>query len=103
MAESFFVSLGFAKLPQRFFENSLIERQPGTKPVCFPSSFDLGQGDVRIKMPCMQVSQSDFITVHHEMGHIQYYLSYRHLPLEFRTAAHPGFHEAVGDAISLSV
>ena len=51
----------------------------------------------------MQVSQSDFITVHHEMGHIQYYLSYQNLPLEFRTAAHPGFHEAVGDAISLSV
>ena len=54
-------------------------------------------------MPCMGVSQSDFITVHHEMGHIEYYLMYKHQPSEFRTGANPGFHEAVGDTISLSV
>lgn len=54
-------------------------------------------------MPCMGVSQSDLITVHHEMGHIEYYLAYKDQPVEFRTGANPGFHEAVGDTITLSV
>ena len=33
---------------------------------------------------------NDFITVHHEMGHIQYFLQYKHLPLVFRAGANPG-------------
>ena len=54
-------------------------------------------------MPCMGVSQEDMITVHHEMGHIEYYLLYQNQPVEFRTGANAGFHEAVGDTIALSV
>lgn len=42
-------------------------------------------------------------TVHHEMGHIQYYLQYKHHPVGFRRGANPGFHEAIGDVLSLSV
>lgn len=37
------------------------------------------------------------------MGHIQYYLQYKDLPVIYRGGANPGFHEAVGDVISLSV
>lgn len=33
---------------------------------------------------------TDLITVHHEMGHIQYDLQYKHLPLVFRGGANPG-------------
>lgn len=42
-------------------------------------------------------------TVHHEMGHIQYYLQYKDQPVGFRRGANPGFHEAIGDVLSLSV
>lgn len=42
-------------------------------------------------------------TVHHEMGHIQYYLQYKNQPVGFRRGANPGFHEAIGDVLSLSV
>lgn len=42
-------------------------------------------------------------TVHHEMGHIQYYLQYKDQPVSFRSGANPGFHEAIGDVLSLSV
>lgn len=42
-------------------------------------------------------------TVHHEMGHIQYYLQYKDQPVSFRKGANPGFHEAIGDVLSLSV
>lgn len=51
----------------------------------------------------MSVAQQDLITVHHEMGHAEYYLLYKDQPVEFRTGANPGFHEAVGDTIALSV
>lgn len=52
---------------------------------------------------CTEVNMEDFITVHHEMGHIQYYLLYKDQPITFRGGANPGFHEAVGDTIALSV
>lgn len=45
----------------------------------------------------------DFVTVHHEMGHIQYYIQYKDLPPPLHQGANPGFHEAVGDTIALSV
>lgn len=37
------------------------------------------------------------------MGHIQYFILYKDQPLTLRTGANPGFHEAVGDTIALSV
>lgn len=45
----------------------------------------------------------DLITVHHEMGHVQYFLQYMDQPISFRDGANPGFHEAVGDVMALSV
>lgn len=32
----------------------------------------------------------DFVTVHHEMGHIQYYLQYKDQLYPYRTGANPG-------------
>lgn len=52
---------------------------------------------------CTKVNQEDFITIHHEMGHIQYFILYKDQPIVFRTGANPGFHEAIGDTIALSV
>jgi autotransporter strand-loop-strand O-heptosyltransferase len=37
------------------------------------------------------------------MGHIQYYIQYKHLPYEFRSGANSGFHEAIGDTLALAV
>lgn len=37
------------------------------------------------------------------MGHIQYYQNYAHQPAVYRDGANPGFHEAIGDLIALSV
>lgn len=42
-------------------------------------------------------------TVHHEMGHVQYYLQYKDLHVSLRRGANPGFHEAIGDVLALSV
>ncbi|KAG8262978.1 hypothetical protein J6590_042780 [Homalodisca vitripennis] len=52
---------------------------------------------------CTEVTMEGLLTTHHEMTHIQYYLQYAHLPYLFRDGANPGFHEAVSEAIGLSV
>lgn len=55
----------------------------------------------RIKM-CTKITMDDFLTVHHEMGHNQYQMAYRKLPYLLRDGANEGFHEAVGEIMSLS-
>ena len=55
-------------------------------------------------MMCTKISMDDFYTVHHEMGHIEYYMAYREgQPFCYRDAPTSGFHEAIGDSIALSV
>lgn len=56
----------------------------------------------RIKQ-CTRVTMDQLSTVHHEMGHIQYYLQYKDQPVSLRQGANPGFHEAIGDVMALSV
>lgn len=52
---------------------------------------------------CTNIDFDDFITIHHEMGHILYYMLYRDQPFILRGGANPAFHEAIGDTIALSV
>ena len=49
------------------------------------------------------INMKEFVTIHHEMGHIQYYLQYKDQPHIYRGGANPGFHEAIGDTLALSV
>nr|Q10715.1 RecName: Full=Angiotensin-converting enzyme; AltName: Full=Dipeptidyl carboxypeptidase I; AltName: Full=Kininase II; Flags: Precursor [Haematobia irritans exigua]AAA70427.1 angiotensin converting enzyme [Haematobia irritans exigua]prf//2210282A angiotensin-converting enzyme [Haematobia irritans exigua] len=104
MGDDFFQSMGLKKLPQEFWDKSILEKpDDGRDLVCHASAWDFYlTDDVRIKQ-CTRVTQDQFFTVHHEMGHIQYFLQYQHQPFVYRTGANPGFHEAVGDVLSLSV
>uniref|UniRef100_T1J0B9 Angiotensin-converting enzyme n=1 Tax=Strigamia maritima TaxID=126957 RepID=T1J0B9_STRMM len=105
MSEDFYTSLGLEPLPQSFFEKSMLERPKDVnhKVICHGQAWDFCDGkDFRIKM-CTQVNMEDFIVIHHEMGHIQYFQQYKNLPFVFRTGANSGFHEAVGDVMALSV
>ncbi|XP_040324140.1 angiotensin-converting enzyme 2 isoform X2 [Herpailurus yagouaroundi] len=101
-AEKFFVSVGLPNMTQGFWENSMLT-EPGNsrKVVCHPTAWDLGKGDFRIKM-CTKVMMDDFLTAHHEMGHIQYDMAYAVQPFLLRNGANEGFHEAVGEIMSLS-
>ncbi|KAI5939323.1 angiotensin-converting enzyme 2 [Manis javanica] len=101
-AEKFFVSVGLPKMTQTFWENSMLtEPGDGRKVVCHPTAWDLGKHDFRIKM-CTKVTMDDFLTAHHEMGHIQYDMAYAMQPYLLRNGANEGFHEAVGEIMSLS-
>ena len=101
--ERFYTSLGFAKLPQTFFERSLFVRPKDREVVCHASAWDIDYAeDLRIKM-CIEPTAEDFTTIHHELGHNFYQRAYKDLPALFRDSANDGFHEAIGDTIALSV
>ena len=101
--ETFFTSLGFDPLPDTFWERSLFTKPRDRDVVCHASAWDMGDGeDYRIKM-CIEPTAEMFETIHHELGHNFYQRAYRDQPPLFRGGANPGFHEAIGDAISLSI
>jgi len=103
MGESFFTSLGFDSLPKTFWERSLFTRPRDRDVVCHASSWDVTwSDDLRLKV-CIQPTEEDLITLHHELGHSFYFQSYYKLPMLFQSGANDGFHEAIGDTIALSV
>ncbi len=101
--ERFFTSLGFESLPGTFWDRSLFTKPRDRDVVCHASAWDVdNEDDLRIKM-CIDVNSEDFTVIHHELGHNFYQRAYNEQPLLFRDSANDGFHEAVGDTISLSV
>ncbi|XP_044303199.1 angiotensin-converting enzyme isoform X2 [Varanus komodoensis] len=104
VAEEFFTSLGLLGMPPEFWEKSMLEKPTdGREVVCHASAWDFyNRKDFRIKQ-CTTITMEQLFTVHHEMGHVEYYLQYKDQPLTFRSGANPGFHEAIGDVMSLSV
>ncbi len=103
-AEDFFISMGFKPLPKTFWERSLFVKPRDRSVVCHASAWNLDpvNNDLRIKM-CIEKNEEDFITIHHELGHIFYYQAYNHIPTVFQAGANDGFHEAFGDLLTLSI
>jgi peptidyl-dipeptidase A len=52
---------------------------------------------------CIESKEEHLRTLHHELGHIYYYLTYANQPYLFQDGANPGFHEALGDTLGLSI
>jgi peptidyl-dipeptidase A len=100
--ENFYSSLGLAKLPETFWDRSMITRPRDREVVCHASAWDIDdRDDIRIKM-CTKVNADDFVTIHHELGHNYYQRAYKEQPYLFRGGANDGFHEAIGDFAALS-
>lgn len=103
LSEKFFTDLGLEGMPPKFYKDSMLVKPEGREVVCHASAWDFyNQIDFRIKQ-CTQVTMDWLITTHHEMGHVQYFLQYKDQPVVFRRGANPGFHEAIGDVLALSV
>jgi peptidyl-dipeptidase A len=101
--ENFFKSLGFAPLPATFWERSMFTKPRDRDVVCHASAWDLDSiEDLRVKL-CIDITEEDFTTIHHELGHNFYQRAYDKQPFLFRDSANDGFHEAIGDTIALSV
>ncbi|MFZ1476880.1 MAG: M2 family metallopeptidase [Sphingorhabdus sp.] len=103
IGEGFFSSLGFDPLPKTFYERSQFLKPRDREVVCHASAWDIDNvDDLRIKM-CIKVNTDDFVTIHHELGHNYYQRAYNKQSLLHLNGANDGFHEAIGDAIALSI
>lgn len=102
-AEGFFSSLGFKPLPDTFWERSQFTKPRDRDVVCHASAWDITPEDYRIKM-CIQITEDEFNTIHHELGHNFYQRAYNlKQPVLYRGSANDGFHEAIGDTVALSI
>jgi peptidyl-dipeptidase A len=103
IGEGFYTSLGFPALPASFWQRSQITRPRDREVVCHASAWDVdNKDDLRIKM-CTKVNADDFVTIHHELGHNYYQRAYNQQPYLYLNGANDGFHEAIGDAVALSI
>ena len=106
-AESFYVSLGFDKLPPSFWERSDLYPVPSglaRKKNSHASAWHIDRAlDVRSLMS-VQANEQWFATSHHELGHIYYFLSYTRpdVPFLLREGANRAFHEAIGELAKLA-
>jgi peptidyl-dipeptidase A len=103
IGERFFTSLGFEPLPKSFWDRSLFKQPRDRDVVCHASAWDVDDvEDLRIKM-CIEKTEEDLTTIHHELGHNFYQRAYNRQPFLYKDSANDGFHEAIGDTIALSV
>jgi len=103
IGEGFFSSLGFEPLPKSFYERSQFLKPRDREVVCHASAWNIDNvDDLRIKM-CIKVNTDDFVTIHHELGHNYYQRAYNKQSYLHLNGANDGFHEAIGDAIALSI
>ena len=99
-SEDFFTSIGLFEMTDDFKTKTVNNQTKHGKPMeCHASAEDFCLGanstDFRIKM-CTEVNMADLVTVHHEMGHIEYFMAYRNLSFPFREAANPGIYITIG-------
>jgi peptidyl-dipeptidase A len=105
--EAFYKSLGFPALPQSFWDSSSLYALPANskfKKNTHASAWHLDlDKDVRSLMSV--VPDPDWYgTVHHELGHIYYYIAYTtpQVPLVLRGGANRAYHEGIGTMIELA-
>jgi len=103
IGEGFFASMGLPKLPATFWTRSLLVKPKDREVVCHASAWSVdNRDDVRIKM-CTEQTGEDLVTIHHELGHNYYQMAYKDKSFLFLNGANDGFHEAIGDAVALSI
>ncbi|MEI2788476.1 MAG: M2 family metallopeptidase [Steroidobacteraceae bacterium] len=102
-AEAFYQSIAFPALPATFWERAMLSQPRDRNVQCHASAWHMdGKDDVRIKM-CTRPTLEELKTIYHEMGHVYYFLGYKDLLVMFQNGAHDGFHEAIGDTVTLSM
>ena len=106
-AEQFYTGLGFSPLPKTFWERSDLyplpadsKRKKNTHASCW--HIDL-ENDIR-SLQSIEPNSRWFFTAHHELGHGYYFKAYTRpeVPYLLRIGAAPGFHEGIGELISLA-
>ncbi len=106
-AEDFYVSLGFERLPESFWQKSSLYPLPADaeyKKNNHASAWHMDlREDVRSLMS-VEPNERWWATTHHELGHVYYYMAYTRpeVPPLLRRGANRGFHEAIGTMLGLA-
>ena len=105
--EKFYLSLGFDSLPATFWTRSSLYALPPDSPFkknthASAWHMDLDK-DVR-SLESVEANAQWYETVHHELGHVYYYMSYSRpeVPLLLRAGANRAYHEGIGSMIQLA-
>ena len=105
--ERFYISLGFEPLPQSFWERSSLYPLPPETPYKKNNHASAWHMDLEKDVRCLMsvIPNAEWYeTVHHELGHIYYFISYTNpnVPLLLREGANRAYHEAVGSLMGLA-
>ena len=106
-AENFYVSLGFPKLNQTFWDKSdlyPVEQGSSRKKNNHASAWHLNLADDYRSLMSVEPDADWFKTTHHELGHIYYYIEYTNpdVPLMLREGANRSYHEGIGDLMAIA-
>lgn len=105
--EAFYKSLGFSELPRSFYEKSSLYPLPADSEIKKNNHASAWHMDLQQDVRCLMsvTPTADYYeTVHHELGHIYYYLTYANpdVPILLRGGANRAFHEAIGSLMGLA-
>jgi len=102
-ADDFYASLGLLRVPDSFWTLSMLKKPENREVICHATAWDFYDAkDFRIKMCTRDFNFDDLNTIHHELGHIQYYQQYKSQPQVYRDGANDGFHEAIGELMAMA-
>ena len=105
--EEFYESLGFAPLPQSFWERSSLYPLPPDadyKKNTHASAWHLNLDDDVRSLMSVEPNRDWWGTTLHELGHIYYYMTYTRpeVPLVLRAGANRAYHEGIGSLMRLA-
>lgn len=106
-AEDFYLSMGFPKLNDIFWQKSDLYPPAANDPRkknTHASAWHLDTDQDYRSLMSVEPNFEWFGTTHHELGHIYYYIAYSNpnVPLLLRSGANPAFHEGIGSLITLA-
>lgn len=101
-SEDFYSSLGLYPMTQDFWQQSVFQKSSNISK-CHGSAANMfDEGDFRM-IVCADKTLNDFYVIVHEMGHIEYYMSYVMQPALFQDATTTAIGESIGDAIFTAI
>jgi peptidyl-dipeptidase A len=105
--EEFYRSLGFDSLPAGFWEKSSLYPVSADAPYkknTHASAWHLDSDHDLRSLMSVEPNREWYETVHHELGHIYYFMSYSRpeVPLVLRQGANRAYHEGIGSMMGLA-
>lgn len=105
--ENFYKSIGFEALPESFYKKSSMYPLPADAPYKKNNHASAWHMDLENDLRCLmsvEPTAEYYETLHHELGHIYYYISYSNpeVPYLLREGANRAFHEAIGSLMGLA-